>query len=83
VVTAREPGAWLVLTNEGVRSPRLTAFFAKRPAAIIKFGLLVFVQLVIEAITTGNRDVGTVKGETLFSPSAQWYRSIFSIGMTY
>ena len=77
-VTAREPGAKLVLTNEGVRSPRSTAFFAKRPAAIIRLGLLVFVQLVMEAITTGNRDAETVNGETIPS-SVQWFLSIFSL----
>ena len=51
-VTTREPGARLVLTYFGTRSPRSAAFLANRPAASMTEGLLVFVQLVIAAITT-------------------------------
>ena len=51
-MTTREPGARLVLTHGGVRSPRSTAFFASSPAATITSGFEVFVQLVIAAITT-------------------------------
>ena len=42
----------LVLTHGLVLSPLATAFCARRPAASITLGLLVFVQLVIAAITT-------------------------------
>jgi hypothetical protein len=51
-VTTREPGASEVLTQGlGVR-PSSCAFFATRPAPIMTEGLLVLVQLVIDAITT-------------------------------
>src|SRR5262249_7895999 len=46
------PGARLVFTWGGTLRPFSTAFLAKRPAAIITLGLLVFVQLVMAAITT-------------------------------
>ena len=45
------PGARLVFTQGLTFSPNSTAFFATNPAAIITFGLEVFVQLVIAAIT--------------------------------
>src|SRR6202158_3002589 len=51
-VTTFEPGARLVFTHGWRASPRSTAFFASRPAAIITLGFEVFVQLVIAAITT-------------------------------
>jgi hypothetical protein len=51
-VTTFEPGASDVFTHGRVRSPFATAFCARRPAASITLGLLVFVQLVIAAITT-------------------------------
>src|SRR5438477_10784526 len=47
-----EPGASDVLTQAGTWSPRSTAFLASNPAALITDGLVVFVQLVIAAITT-------------------------------
>ena len=51
-MTTREPGARLVLTDGATVSPFSTAFFAIRPAASRTCGLDVFVQLVIEAMTT-------------------------------
>ncbi len=51
-MTAREPGAREVFTHGFVVRPRSTAFRATRPAATITDGLLVFVQLVMAAITT-------------------------------
>jgi hypothetical protein len=51
-VTTFEPGARLVFTQGCRMSPRSTAFFASRPAAIITLGFDVFVQLVMAAITT-------------------------------
>ena len=51
-VTTFEPGARLVFTHGCCVSPFSTAFFARRPAAIITPGFDVFVQLVIAAITT-------------------------------
>ena len=51
-MTTLEPGARLLLTH-GLRSrPNCRAFFAKSPAPIMTLGLLVFVQLVMAAITT-------------------------------
>src|ERR1700733_8272474 len=51
-MTTLEPGARVVLT-QGLRDrPRSTAFFARRAAPIITYGLDVFVQEVIAAITT-------------------------------
>ena len=51
-VTTFEPGARLVLTCGGTRSPRRTAFRASSPAPSITDGFEVLVQLVIAAITT-------------------------------
>src|ERR1700742_535028 len=51
-MTTLEPGARVVLTH-GLRDrPRSTAFFAKSAAPSITYGLDVFVQEVIAAITT-------------------------------
>ena len=51
-MTTFEPGARVVLTH-GLRDrPRSTAFFASSAAPIITYGLDVFVQEVIAAITT-------------------------------
>src|ERR1700730_3465640 len=51
-MTAREPGARLVLTVGLTERPRSTACLATRPAAIITEGLEVLVQLVIAAMAT-------------------------------
>ena len=51
-MTARDPGARLVLTVGPTRRPRSTAFRASRPAPTMTVGLEVFVQLVIAAIAT-------------------------------
>ena len=51
-MTAREPGASEVFTHGFVSRPRATAFRASRPAATMTDGLLVFVQLVMAAMTT-------------------------------
>ena len=51
-VTTLEPGARLGLTHGLIERPALTAFLASKPAPTITDGLLVFVQLVIAAITT-------------------------------
>jgi hypothetical protein len=50
-VTAFEPGARLVLTHGLTRSPRLTAFLARSPAASMTEGFDVLVQLVMAAMT--------------------------------
>src|ERR671920_1048552 len=50
-VTTFEPGAKLVLTCGSTESPLSTALRAKSPAPTMTEGLLVFVQLVIAAIT--------------------------------
>src|SRR3990172_5883549 len=74
-MTARDPGARLVLTNGGTVSPRATAFFASRPAATITDGFDVLVQLVIAAITT----------EPCRSVSRSWLNStwtFFGLGST-
>jgi len=42
----------VVFTQGGTVSPRSTAFFARRPAAIITEGFDVFVHEVMAAITT-------------------------------
>ena len=52
VVTTREPGARLALTQGLVARPFSTAFLASSPAATITEGFDVLVQLVIAAITT-------------------------------
>jgi hypothetical protein len=52
LVTTCEPGARLVFTQGRLVRPRWRAFLASRPAATSTEGLLVFVQLVIAAITT-------------------------------
>ena len=46
------PGASEVFTTGLTLRPRSTAFFASKPAASITRGLLVFVQLVMAAIST-------------------------------
>src|SRR4051812_27967389 len=51
-VTPSEPGARLVFTHALTFNPRLPAFGASRPAAIITLGFDVLVQLVIAATTT-------------------------------
>src|SRR5258707_15688274 len=51
-MTTLEPGARVVLTHGLRDSPRSTAFFARSAAPIITYGLDVFVQEVIAAITT-------------------------------
>ena len=51
-VTARDPGARLVLTVGPTRSPRATALRARSPAPTITVGLDVLVQLVMAAIAT-------------------------------
>ena len=50
-VTTLEPGAKLGFTLGAIDNPASLAFRANKPAAIITLGLLVFVQLVIAAIT--------------------------------
>ena len=50
-VTTLDPGAKLGLTLGEIERPNCLAFRASKPAAIITLGLLVFVQLVIAAIT--------------------------------
>ena len=57
-MTTPEPGLRLVLIYDLVFSPSSTAFLARRPAPSITDGLLVFVQLVIAAITTEPRQKG-------------------------
>ena len=51
-MTTREPGASEVFTAGSTRRPRSTAFFASRPAPSMTLGLDVFVQLVIDAMST-------------------------------
>src|SRR5260370_6561867 len=51
-VTALDPGARLVFTHGLEERPRSTAFLASSPAASIRGGFDVFVQLVMAAITT-------------------------------
>ena len=51
-MTTLEPGARVVLTHGLLRKPFSTAFFASSAAPIITLGLEVFVQDVIDAITT-------------------------------
>ena len=51
-VATLEPGASDVFTHGLVLRPSATAFLARRPAASITLGLLVFVQLVMAAMTT-------------------------------
>src|SRR5712691_3781669 len=57
-MTAREPGARLVLTVGLTESPRSTACLASRPAATITEGLEVLVQLVIAAMATEPLVIG-------------------------
>src|SRR5664279_410449 len=58
-VTAREPGARLVLTVGGTVRPRATAFRASRPAATMTVGLDVLVQLVMAAMATEPVETST------------------------
>ena len=51
-MTAREPGARLVLTVGPTVRPRATALRASRPAPTITVGLEVLVQLVMAAMAT-------------------------------
>ena len=51
-MTTRDPGASDVFTAGSTCIPRSTAFFASSPAPSITLGLEVFVQLVIDAIST-------------------------------
>ena len=51
-MTTFEPGARVVFTQGLLRNPFSTAFFARRAAPIITLGFEVFVQDVIDAITT-------------------------------
>lgn len=51
-MTTPEPGLRLVLMYGKVVRPASIAFFASKPAPNITEGLLVFVQLVMEEITT-------------------------------
>src|SRR5579862_1315561 len=51
-MTTRDPGARDVFTHGLTESPRSTARLAISPAATSTWGLDVFVQLVIAAITT-------------------------------
>ena len=59
-VTARLPGAKLVLTHGGVDRPRATAFLARSAAPTMTPGFEVFVQLVIAAIPTEPEPNGKV-----------------------
>src|SRR5664279_902993 len=58
-VTARDPGARLVLTVGGTVSPRATALRASRPAATMTVGFEVFVQLVMAAMATEPPAIST------------------------
>src|SRR5690349_7407647 len=80
--TGREPGDSVVLTCEGTRKPRATAFLATSPAAIMAWALEVLVQLAIAAITISpslrppealQRAAGTVAG-TAFRSRRSWGR---------
>jgi hypothetical protein len=51
-VTTWDPGASAVFTQGFTSRPSSTAFFARSPAPTITEGLEVFVQLVMEAMTT-------------------------------
>ena len=51
-MTAREPGARLVLTVGATVRPRATALRASSPAPTITVGLEVLVQLVMAAMAT-------------------------------
>ena len=57
------------MTVGGTVIPRSTAFLASRPAATITPGLLVFVQLVMAAITTSPWVIRT-------SPAARWATAV-------
>ena len=63
-----DPGASDALTHGCVFSPRSTAFFATSPAASITDGLLVFVQLVIAAITTDPCSTAACGGDASAAP---------------
>lgn len=63
-MTTPEPGDKLVLMYGLTSSPRSTAFLANSPAPSITDGLLVFVQLVMAAITTEPRK-GNKQGSEL------------------
>src|ERR1700722_9113518 len=64
--TTREPGENEVLTQGLVRNPLATALRASRPAAIIWYGLAVFVQEVIDAMAMSpccrGRDIDVTGG---------------------
>ncbi|CAB4612136.1 unannotated protein [freshwater metagenome] len=51
-MTTLDPGARVVFTHGLLRKPFSTAFLARSAAPIITLGLEVFVQDVMEAITT-------------------------------
>ena len=51
-MTAREPGARLVLTVGPTERPRATALRASSPAPTMTLGLEVLVQLVMAAMAT-------------------------------
>ncbi|CAB4745785.1 unannotated protein [freshwater metagenome] len=56
-MTTLEPGANVVFTHGLLDSPFSTAFFANKPAPIITLGFEVFVQEVIDAITTAPFEI--------------------------
>ena len=66
-MTTPEPGDRLVLMYDLTSSPRSTAFLANSPAPSITDGLLVFVQLVMAAITTEPKEI-TNKAEKKLKP---------------
>ena len=75
-MTTPDPGDKLVLMYDLTLSPRSTAFFANSPAPSITDGLLVFVQLVMAAITTEpkeitNKDRGEIKN-CIINPELQF-----------
>ena len=65
MVTAREPGASDVFTQDAGFSPRATAAFARRPARIMPCALAVLVQDVMAAMAIAPS--GTLAGCSLLS----------------